>query len=236
MKVRLQWYGFAGLVACVVATQAFGNWWSGESAAMVSGGNKIEYFVTGEVPSLMQPNPMACWATAAAIMLQWRTRLDIGGNITFSPEDVARLADKNRGEKAKSDRTFVDLLSEERGLSVTDKPVFLKALGLKAEWPANYTVEGWLELLKTYGLLWVTTEAAKNGQVFVHAQIVMGLVGDGSYPGTLIIFIDPLDGKEHRENLLEFVRRYETVIVKDTQAAPDLDPRFQVLHFGALDH
>jgi hypothetical protein len=64
----------------------------------------------------------------------------------------------------------------------------------------------------------------------------MGLVGDGSYPGTFIIFIDPLDGKEHRENLVEFVRRYETVIVKDTQAAPDVDPRFQVLHFGPLDH
>lgn len=234
MKVRPQWQRLAGLVTCVSALQMAGVARVEGSAAPVSGSHAIEYFVPGEVPKLVQPNSRACWATAAAMMLQWRARLNIAGNLTFSPEDVARLADKNRDDAGKSARSFVDLLNEERGLSDTDKPVFLKSLGLRAEWPANYTVEGWLELLKTYGSLWVTTEAAKDGQVFVHAQIVTGLVGDGSYPGTFMVFIDPLDGKEHREHLLEFVRRYETVIVKDTQAAPDLEPRFQVLHFGPL--
>jgi hypothetical protein len=207
-----------------------------KSAAPVEGKNSIEYFVPGDVPKLTQPNARACWATAAAMMLQWQAvKLMIGGNIRFSPEDAARLADKNRGDTVETERSFTTLLNEGRGLSDIDKPTFLKSLGLKAEWPANYTVEGWLNLLKTYGILWVTTEAAQDGQAFVHAQIVTGLVGDGSYSGTFMVFIDPLDGKEHRETLVKFISRYESVIIKDTEAAPDLEPRFQVLHFGHLD-
>jgi hypothetical protein len=225
--------GAAYVSAVVLATPDIRSF--AESAAPVEGKSSIEYFVPGDVPKLTQPNARACWATAAAMMLQWQAKLKIGGSIRFSPQDVARLADKNRGDTVAAERSFTTLLHEGRGLSDTDKPAFLKSLGLKAEWPANYTVEGWLNLLKTYGLLWVTTEAAQDGQAFVHAQIVTGLAGDGSYPGTFVVFIDPLDGKEHRENLVKFISRYESVIIKDTEAAPDLEPRFQVLHFGRLD-
>ena len=191
----------------------------------------VQYRVPGTIVKLQQQDSMACWATAATILLRWKLATALGADSELTVEKTVQLADANRGERGASDQSFMALSEKRSGLPDKDKPAFLKSLGFVAEGPANYTVGGWLDLLQRYGLLWVTTQVSVKGLAVVHAQIVTALEGDGTYDGTVITFIDPADGEEHHESLLTFVKRYEAVAVEDMQIS-DADLRLQVIHFA----
>jgi Papain-like cysteine protease AvrRpt2 len=178
---------------------------------------KIDFKV-GSVPLIKQPESMACWATAATIMVSWKE------NKTYNIEEVlARAGDK-----------YLALYEANQGIDGEEKRRFLSSLKLRAEAPQTFTVKGWLWLLQTYGPLWVTSEDRQGKKFSVHARIVTGITGDESIENTFLTIIDPQDGSEYTENINEFTRKYENVARTDLgirETDPQTDLRPQIVHF-----
>jgi Papain-like cysteine protease AvrRpt2 len=55
----------------------------------------------------------------------------------------------------------------------------------------SHSVEGMLQLLKTHGPIWVTTDEDPSALFAIHARIITGMVGDGTPDGTLLRVTDP---------------------------------------------
>ena len=105
--------------------------------------------------------------------------------------------------------------------------VVLRRLGLQEEPPANYTLQAYVDMLRRFGPLWVTTDVGSSGFVAVHARIMTGAYGDGTPAGTNVWLIDPADGRRHHETFEQFVRTFEQ-LARDVAAT---DPLWiQVVH------
>lgn len=122
-----------------------------------------------EVELIPQPNDVTCWATAAAMLIGWRDR------ISLTPEAVADIAGR----------------STKTGLSPNDCRPFAGEIGLAYEPPQSYTIDGFRNLLETFGPLWVTVQLPGSG----HAILVTGLYSDGAPDGTdtFVRICDPWD-------------------------------------------
>jgi N-acetyl-anhydromuramyl-L-alanine amidase AmpD len=117
-----------------------------------------------EVQQLAQPTNVSCWATAASMVLGWRDRMSL------TVEGIAERAG----------------LTTATGLDPAQVGQFATDMGMTAEPPQSYTVEGFQQLLSNNGPLWVG--AAVPG---LHAIVVTGLYGDGS--DTFVRITDPWD-------------------------------------------
>jgi hypothetical protein len=177
------------------------------ASGAASSGENIDYSVPGIVFTLKQPKSMDCWATAATMLVSWKETTLLG------IKDVV----------ARAGTEYVTAFDQNSGLSKTQKPGFIQALKMKAEAPQNYTVKGWRDLLKSYGLLWVTT--VEGG---VHARIMTKISGDGSVKGTHVVFIDPATGKSATETIEDFISKFEELAKSECQTC-ELRP--QVVHF-----
>ena len=149
----------------------------------------IDFVVEGRLRPLKQPSTNTCWATVATILFSWKN--DAEPDI----EDVMTAA----GQK------FLDLFNANDGLKSTDKPQFLQALGLVAEPPMSFSVQGFERLLRAHGPLWITDDEDLSEDFSVHARVLIGLRGDGTPDNTDAIFFDPDPGPD------KDVRRTETV-------------------------
>ncbi|WP_123691652.1 papain-like cysteine protease family protein [Delftia acidovorans] len=173
----------------------------------------ISVTVPGIVPPLKQPTSMTCWATVATMMYSWKksTSMDIQTVMTAAgPQYLAQF-------------------NSNIGLKGSDKPKFLSTLGLKSEAPRNYTIDGWGQLLRQHGPVWVTTDEGTNGLFAIHARVLTAVQGDGTANGTSFGIVDPADGLVHTETVAEFVRKFEQVARDDMGIGADLRP--QVVHF-----
>jgi hypothetical protein len=112
-------------------------------------------------------------------------------------------------------------------LARADKTTFIQSLGLQEEPPANYTVDGFLNMLKTYGPLWVTRDSSTATFVSLHARIMTGMYGDGTPDGTFVLLIDPADGQRHQESFSHFQQTFEQVA---RDVAPGEPLWIQVVH------
>lgn len=196
-----------------------------------------DYTVPGKIPVLQQENSNACWATVVTMLVSWKDQKQ------YSVEDVLRKAGKD----------YSDLFDREKGLSACGKKDcpspsvedLLKNLGLTAEAPQSFTEEGWLELLKNYGPLWITSqvEIKKEDKVVLasHARILFGMRKDEK-KNVFMKVIDPLNGTSGEVKFEDFVREYESSAfgeVKifenrvDENGKPDQSITFQpqVIHF-----
>lgn len=153
-----------------------------------------DFVVKGTIPALQQPDTMACWATAATMVYDWKQQ-----NQT-SIAAVVSLAGQH----------YVDILNNNSGLSGSDKPAFLTALGLKSEGPQTYTVSGLVGLLQQYGPLWVTTNEAPAGMVSLHGRVLYGILAIESSDPTMMI-MDPASGGSETEAFSTFTSKYESV-------------------------
>jgi len=180
---------------------------------------QVNFSVPGTVPNLQQPTRNTCWATAATILVSWKT------NSSLSIQTVMQRADTN----SSSAFGFANKFSNDQGLSGSLKPDFLKALGLKAEPPMNPTIAGWQNLLRNNGPLWVTTNEGTRQNFAIHARIMTAIAGDGSADGTFVTFIDPADGQVHSESMTTFVNKLEQVAQADLGNGAELRP--QIVHF-----
>lgn len=167
------------------------------------------YTVPGLVPALAQPSDNTCWATSATMMVSWHD------NASYTIEQVMDMAGQ----------VYRDKFTSDQGLASSEKADFLAALGLQGEPPMDYTVDGLLSLLQSYGPLWATTDEDPSEDFAIHARIITGMSGDGSVDGTFLQINDPADGQQHNESFREFAQKFDQV------AGPGGDLRIQIVHY-----
>ena len=174
----------------------------------------IDFFVEGTLRRLKQPSNETCWATVATILFSWKNN--------SNPEiaDVMTAA----GQK------FLDLFNADDGLKGSDKPEFLQALGLVAEPPMSFSVQGFERLLRANGPLWITTDEDPSEDFSVHARVLIGLRGDGTPENTEAFFIDtdPNSTSDH-ETVAKLQDKMTELAIGDSNATGGF--RAQVVHF-----
>ena len=172
--------------------------------------------VSGNIPMLKQANSMACWATVATMMVNWQK-----GKSLSVPEVLASAG-----------AVYLQKFNEGKGLTAEEKPAFLSALGMTGEAPASYTVQQYIEWMKTYGPLWVTTDSSvPTGRFSPHARILTKITGSGSPDGigTSFTYINPATGTTETETFVQFVNAYEQMVTDNAS-----DKLFvQIVHFGS---
>jgi hypothetical protein len=173
-----------------------------------------------DVELIPQPTGQSCWAAAGAMVVGWQDQ------VSLSPEKIAEIA----GRTAK------------QGLSPNDRMAFAAAIGLMAEPPQSYTVDGFRQLLETCGPLWVSVKLPGSG----HAVVVTGMYSDGAPDAsdTYVRVADPWDsivgtpgapggylpthdtGSRYILSWADFTREYED----RASTAPDGTVNVQILH------
>jgi len=158
----------------------------------------VPYQVPGLIAPLQQQSGMACWATSYTMMVSWRRQQSIAIR-----DAVAELGPK-----------WLKYYDDNTGTSPYDNIEFARVANLRYEPLMSFSIDGWANLLRTYGLLWLSFgwEAAGLNGLPVrgrHIIIVTGLSGNGTPNGTSVNFIDPADGQRHTELFLTFVADYE---------------------------
>lgn len=174
----------------------------------------VSYRVSGIVPPLRQPTGMTCWATVSTMMMSWR-------------ENASMTIDTAMGTIGSQ---YLAKFQANQGLGSAEKGPFLAAAGLVAEPPMSYSIEGWLQLLRTYGPIWVTTDEDPSANFAIHARIMVGIEGDGTPDGTSFRIVDPGTGTEYSEGLTTFIQKYQ----EEARALRYDQPlRIQVVHWPA---
>lgn len=171
--------------------------------------NAISYDVPGVFNVIAQPSSMACWATVFTMLKSWRSQQ------SMSIEEALRTV----GQR------WVDIYRSNSGLSGDDKVVFLSIAGLAAEPPQSFTVEGWEQLLRNYGPIWVTTDEAPGKTWAIHARIITGIQGDGTLENTRFKIVDPAGGRRYEESIATFLPKYEEEVIRTGYM------RIQVVHW-----
>ena len=170
---------------------------NGTSAASISG-NSIDIWY--DVELVPQLTGVSCWAAGAAMVVGWRDWVSI------NPSDIAS-GTGYWGQYYNS------------GLPPDDTAMF-NAWGLYTEPPQSYTVEGFAEILDSYGPLWVASAEPLSGPNAqnAHIRVVVGMLGDGTPEGTMVMINDPWEqgmtrfrppnrGSTYRETYMEFMRK-----------------------------
>jgi hypothetical protein len=169
----------------------------------------IEY----SVQPIAQSMSMSCWAAAASMLLSWKNGL------AYTELQVAQQAGPDYE---------VDFTSN-NGLTGPEVGSFATALGLAAEAPQNWTVDGYAALLSSHGPLWVGSIIIDANSIYKHVRVLSGMIGDGTFDGTIALIIDPDGARPYQESLTDFASELENIAKVDLSAGSDLNP--QVIHF-----
>ena len=155
-----------------------------------------------------------CWACATAMLVGWNESRSI------SAEDAVMRA----GQR------YLAMYRQDTGLLSADKDDFLLRMQLTAEAPASNGPQYYVDLLKRFGPLWITTDSVARAGVFSpHARILKKISGTGTADGvgTDFTFIDPATGLETIESFAKFVESFEQLVRDDASQTPFQ----QVVHF-----
>jgi len=161
--------------------------------SIVWGMTAVNYAVPGPYDIIRQPSPMTCWAAVMTMMISWKRRQSI--SIATAMESLGP--------------TYVQMFNTGQGLSSTTAAELYRVAGLSTIISFNPTIEGWENLLRTYGLLYVDIGYAGTGNT--HAIIVTGISGNGTAAGTNITYIDPDSGTSVTITFERFLINYEAV-------------------------
>jgi hypothetical protein len=102
---------------------------------------------------------------------------------------------------------YVQMFNAGQGLDSNTAAQLYNDAGLTTIISFNPTIDGWNNLLRTFGLLYVDIGYAGTGNT--HAIIVTGISGDGTAAGTNITYIDPALGNSVTINFQQFLVNYE---------------------------
>lgn len=176
---------------------------------------KIDFQVEGRLRPLKQENDMACWATVATILFSWKH--DTNASI--------------QGVLLQAGQEFVDLFAAGQGLKSADKPTFLQRLGLTAEPPMSFSVQGFDQLLQAHGPLWITADEDPGANFSVHARVLIGLRGDGTPENTQAFFLDtdPNAPSPDSESVAELQDKLAQLAIGDATGGGAF--RAQIVHF-----
>jgi hypothetical protein len=158
---------------------------NGKDAAKDKPKKKIRVAYT--VPLYGQPTGMSCWAAGIAMMVGHKKSMSI---------NIKSIADELGYQKQ----------FKTNGLHPEDTKVF-KAWGLRYESPMCYTVEGFADLLRAYGPLWVASKVNAP-----HIRVVTGIAGDGTADGTMVAINDPAPvgkGSKYKRTYRKFADQME---------------------------
>ncbi len=139
------------------------------------------------VPLYGQPTGMSCWAAGIAMMVGYKKSMSI---------NIKSIADELGYQKQ----------FKTNGLHPEDTKVF-KAWGLRYESPMCYTVEGFADLLRAYGPLWVASKVNAP-----HIRVITGIAGDGTADGTVVAINDPAPvgkGSKYKRTYRKFADEME---------------------------
>jgi len=173
-----------------------------------------------DVESIAQPTGATCWAASGAMIVGWRDQ------VSLAPETLAKICGR----------------STVTGLDQSQRRQFASEIGLSYEEPQSYTIDGFRDLLESYGPLWVSVQLPGSG----HAIVVTGLYSDGAADGsdTYVRISDPWDrvvgkpgspgaylnthntGSRYIMSWADFTSEYEA----RASTAPDGTVNAQILH------
>jgi len=116
------------------------------------------------------------------------------------------------------------LFDTNSGLPVNKFKDFVTKLNAKSAPLACYTVDAIAKMLKDHGPLLVIHNPTGDPNVaMLHAMVVSKMKGDGTLDGTMVTYVDPADGKEHKESCRVFLTKYESAAAEDVQ--------IQIIHY-----
>lgn len=174
----------------------------------------ITYSVPGVKTVLAQPSPMSCWATVYCMMRSWKDQY------SYQTRDAVLKVGKKWADYY--DKSFPPTV---QGLPSNEFGPFLQAARMQHQPMANLPIEGWAQLLRQHGLLWIGASVTINPNTGLHSRILEGISGDGQPQSTLMKIIDPDRGKQYTETFMVFLAKYESGI---RTVAGDY---FQIRHF-----
>ncbi|HKU76265.1 MAG TPA: papain-like cysteine protease family protein [Pyrinomonadaceae bacterium] len=185
--------------------------WPARAASKAHAFGAVDYTVPGLFSPLAQPHSMACWATVFTMMWSWRRQqsLDI-------ETSLAALGQR-----------WLDMYRADTGLPAEATAEFMTAAGLVAEPPRSYSVEGWEQLLRNYGPVWVTTDELPGKGWAIHARVITAISGDGTADNTFFTIVDPNGGRTYRESIAVFIPKYQEEVIQSGYM------RIQVVHWTA---
>lgn len=191
---------------------------------LVSQFAKAQYtYTVPNVPAaVQQPSGMSCWAAVLTMLYEWKNNQQLG------IDDVMNQV----GDP------YLSIYKNDTGLSASDKTGLINALHLKGENPASFSVQGWYDLLKNNGPLWVTTDELPNETATaIHARLLYGISTDSTTNTTTMLFIDPATATTVVEDFNDFIDKYESEVKKDYKTIFNRDwpddyvIRIQIIHW-----
>jgi len=152
---------------------------------------------------------MVCWATVHAMMRSWKFQASFG----------IRQAAGAVGEK------YGVMVDKNQGLPPAEFGPFINAAQMQFQPMMNLTIDGWVNLLRTKGLIWVGTLNSIGPGAGLHSRIIEAMSGDGSVDNTKMHIIDPDGGRQYPETFRDFITKYEGAFGQVT------GDYFQIRHF-----
>lgn len=175
----------------------------------ISAPSGLPYAVPGLRVVIAQPTSMVCWATVHAMMRSWKFQISL---------DIRQAA-------AAVEEKYGVMVDNNQGLPPAEFGPFLLKAQMTHQPMMNLTIEGWVLLLRTKGLLWVGTLNSIGPGAGLHSRIIEAMSGDGSVDGTRMHIIDPDGGRQYQETFRDFITKYEGAF---TSVSGDY---FQIRHF-----
>jgi hypothetical protein len=181
---------------------------------------KVEYEeVAHKVKPIKQPSSMSCWATVYTMMLSWKEN-----KAMEIQEAMHRLGSQ-----------WENYFQKDQGLPADKICDFIIDAGLSVESPKNYLPSFYIELLKEFGPIWITT-ADKDGYNS-HARLLIGAYRsdseniNSSQERLVFEFIDPASGTIIRRKFESFLEEYEKEATYILKKRRDLPFRIQIIHW-----
>lgn len=143
--------------------------------------------ISYSVPQYKQPAKMSCWAVAIAMMVSWKKRISISG------ETIAEVLGYQK--------EFTT-----NGMHAEDTKVF-RAWGMGWEAPMCYSVQGFADMMKRSGPVWI----AGNPNA-PHVQVIVAMKGDGTPEKTIFTIHDPADGLRFNQSFKKAMGVMEAMI------------------------
>jgi uncharacterized protein YvpB len=176
--------------------------------------------ITG-VPLIGQTNEESCWAAATAMMLSWKND---------------KVMSVNEALRETSYRQWYEYLNQNAPAFKDYYSFYTDNVGLTGS-KTSYSIQGIKELLETKGPLLVAFNPdPEKDTESLHAVVVTGIYGDGSFDNTFVVYNDPWDYNENwyipwadkdvriqKERFSEFNVKYQSAVNKfDKEDKPDI--------------
>ncbi len=169
----------------------------------------LPFTVPGLRVVLAQPTSMVCWATVHAMMRSWKLQASLGIR-----QAAAAVAEK-----------YGVMVDNNQGLPSSEFGPFILSAQMMVQPMMNLTIEGWVTLLRTFGLIWVGTLNSIGPGAGLHSRIIEAMSGDGTVDNTTMHIIDPDGGRQYQESFRVFIDKFEGAFGKVS------GDYFQIRHF-----